>query len=108
MTALANAVSSSSIRRSLSALALIAKSLISFELRTSNVSESNSLASMSRGRMPSAKDAEREHKRSASEKQSSPRGGRVSHRARRAHLGFKWGSAWAQLMSKKEKNGVFP
>lgn len=59
MTALAKAVSSSSKRRSLSALDLMAKSLISFELSTSNVSESNSLASMSRGRMPSAKDAEK-------------------------------------------------
>ena len=32
-------------------------SLISFELSTSNVSESSSLASMSRGRSPSAKQA---------------------------------------------------
>lgn len=63
MTTFAKAMSSSSIRRSLSGLDLIAKSLISFELRTSNVSESNSLASRSRGRMPSAKHAEREREK---------------------------------------------
>lgn len=73
MTTSARAMSSSSTRRSLSGFDLIAKSLISFELRTSKVSESNSLASISRGRMPSAKHAEREYKRSASETQSGPR-----------------------------------
>lgn len=67
-TTFARAMSSSSTRRSLSGFDLIANSLISFELRTSKVSESNSLASISRGRMPSAKHAEREYKRSASEK----------------------------------------
>lgn len=51
------ASSSSSPSCSLSALGLSACSLISFELSTSNVSESSSLASMSRGRSPSAKQA---------------------------------------------------
>jgi hypothetical protein len=73
-------MSSSSIRRSLYGLALIAKSLISFELRTANVSESNSLASMSRGRMPSAKQAEGEHRRPVSEKHLSQEGKEI-HRA---------------------------
>lgn len=92
MTTLARAISSSSIMRSLSALDLIAKSLISFELRTSNVSESNSLASISAGRMPSAKHAEREHKRWAAEKQSGPRG-EVHLTGEGAGLGPQGGSA---------------
>lgn len=106
MTALAKAVSSSSISRSLSALDLIAKSLISFELRTSNVSESNSLASMSSGRMPSAKHAGKEHKRSAPEEESSPRVGEMyPTELEGLLLASRWGSALAQLMSKKAKTG---
>lgn len=99
MTALAKAMSSSS-RRSLSALDLMAKSLISLELRTSNVSESNSLASMSRGRMPSAKDAEKEHKRSASEKVS-PRVGKGSPQREE-------GSSWLQVGIADVKEGKKP
>lgn len=88
MTTFARAMSSSSIRRSLSGFDLIAKSLISFELRTSKVSESNSLASISRGRMPSAKHAEKEYKRSVSEKQS-------GLRAREVALTELGGPVWA-------------
>lgn len=90
MTTFAKAMSSSSTRRSLSGLALIAKSLISFELRTSNVSESNSLASMSRGRMPSAKHAKKERKKPASEKHVNSQNWGLSGAARGVCMEHSW------------------